>query len=54
MQGICAGSLVWAERKDIMDFPGWKWLNESKMINENGELVIYAPAKTVKNLRAGE
>lgn len=24
----------------------WKWLNESKIIKENGEVVIYAPAKT--------
>lgn len=29
-----------------MEFANWKWLNESKMINENGEVVIYAPANT--------
>ncbi len=29
-----------------MDFTGWKWLNESRIINEKGEIVIYAPAYT--------
>ena len=29
-----------------MDFTSWKWLNESQLINKNGELVIYAPGKT--------
>lgn len=29
-----------------MDFTDWKWINESRMINENGDIVIYAPAKT--------
>lgn len=29
-----------------MDFEGWKWLNESRMINGNGEVVIYAPGNT--------
>lgn len=27
-------------------FGEWKWLNESQMIHENGEIVIYAPANT--------
>lgn len=29
-----------------MDFTNWKWLNESKVIHENGEVVIYAPGYT--------
>ena len=29
-----------------MDFSGWKWLNESRMIETNGEIAIAAPAKT--------
>ena len=29
-----------------MDFASWKWLNESQMINENGEVVIFAPSNT--------
>ena len=29
-----------------MDFKDWKWLNESKMIEINGELAITAPPKT--------
>lgn len=29
-----------------MDFKGWKWLNESSMLLEGDEAVIYAPAKT--------
>ena len=29
-----------------MDFSGWKWLNESQMIETNGEIAIIAPAKT--------
>lgn len=43
-----------------MDFTGWKWLNESQMINENGEggMRYYSDFKlekvTVDNLRAGK
>lgn len=29
-----------------MDFSNWKWLNESKMVEANGELVIQAPGCT--------
>ena len=29
-----------------MDFSGWKWLNESRITNNGGELTIQAPAKT--------
>ena len=29
-----------------MDFSGWKWLNESRMMTVNGETAIAAPAKT--------
>ncbi len=29
-----------------MDFSGWKWLNESRMMLMNGELAIAAPAET--------
>ena len=29
-----------------MDLQNWKWLNESQIIHEGGEVVIYAPAKT--------
>ena len=29
-----------------MDFTEWKWLNESRMIAENGEIAIAAPAET--------
>lgn len=29
-----------------MDLNEWKWLNESKMITENGEVAILAPAMT--------
>ncbi|MBE6752843.1 MAG: DUF1349 domain-containing protein [Ruminococcaceae bacterium] len=29
-----------------MDFSGWKWLNESNMISQNGEVAITAPALT--------
>lgn len=29
-----------------MDLANWKWLNESQMINENGEVVIFAPSNT--------
>ncbi len=29
-----------------IDFSQWKWLNESSIINENGEIVIYAPGHT--------
>lgn len=29
-----------------MDMKNWKWLNESQIIHENGEVVIHAPAKT--------
>ena len=29
-----------------MDFKDWKWLNESRMTEANGELAIAAPAKT--------
>ncbi len=28
------------------DFKDWKWLNESRMIESNGEIAITAPAKT--------
>lgn len=29
-----------------MDLQNWKWLNESQIIHEGDEVVIYAPAKT--------
>ncbi|MBE5810720.1 MAG: DUF1349 domain-containing protein [Clostridiales bacterium] len=29
-----------------MDLKNWKWLNESQIIHETGEVVIHAPAKT--------
>ena len=29
-----------------MDFSGWKWLNESRMMTINGEIAIAAPANT--------
>ena len=29
-----------------MDMKNWKWLNESQIIHEGGEVVIHAPAKT--------
>ena len=29
-----------------MEMQNWKWLNESQIIHENGEVVIHAPAKT--------
>lgn len=29
-----------------MDMQNWKWLNESQIIHEGNEVVIYAPAKT--------
>lgn len=29
-----------------MDMKNWKWLNKSQIINEGGEVVIYAPAET--------
>ncbi len=29
-----------------MNVKDWKWLNPSQMICENGEVVIYASAKT--------
>ena len=29
-----------------MDLQNWNWLNESQIIHEGGEVVIYAPAKT--------
>lgn len=29
-----------------MNMQNWKWLNESQIIHENGEVVIQAPAKT--------
>ena len=29
-----------------MNFADWKWLNESRMIAENGEIAIAAPAET--------
>ena len=29
-----------------MDFTEWKWLNESRMVTANGEIVILAPANT--------
>ena len=29
-----------------MDFTGWKWLNESRMTAQNGEIAIAAPPRT--------
>ena len=29
-----------------MELKNWKWLNESKIIHEGGEVVIHAPART--------
>lgn len=29
-----------------MDYSNWKWLNESRMMEANGELAIVAPART--------
>ena len=29
-----------------MEMQNWKWLNESRIIHEGGEVVIHAPAKT--------
>ena len=29
-----------------MDFKEWNWLNESRLIEANGELAIIAPAQT--------
>lgn len=29
-----------------MNYAGWKWLNESRIVNVNGEVAIAAPAKT--------
>lgn len=29
-----------------MDLQNWKWLNESQIIHEGDEVVVYAPAKT--------
>nr|MBR4280108.1 DUF1349 domain-containing protein [Clostridia bacterium] len=29
-----------------MDLQNWKWLNESQIIHEGGEVVIHAPART--------
>ncbi len=29
-----------------MNFDGWKWLNESRMMEVNGEIAILAPART--------
>lgn len=34
------------KREKEMNVKDWKWLNESQIINENGEIVIYAPEKT--------
>ena len=29
-----------------VSFAGWKWLNESRMMEVNGEIAILAPART--------
>ena len=31
---------------NLVDFTEWKWLNESRMVTANGEIVILAPANT--------